>query len=82
MAEEKKSVDELLDRLLEGKAPEEIPGNDLRTLYSAPRLEAAEQALETFGQTWGEVTPLISRQWRTHWGQLTPFFDYHRRSGR
>jgi hypothetical protein len=30
--------------------------------HSAPSLEAAEQALEAFSQTWAEVIPSISRQ--------------------
>lgn len=49
---------------------------DLRTIYGAPTLEAAEAALETFSQTWDDVTPLISRLWRTHWSNLIPFFDF------
>jgi putative transposase len=49
---------------------------DLRKIYSAPTLEAAEAALEAFSATWDEVTPLISRLWRTHWVNLTPFFDF------
>jgi putative transposase len=49
---------------------------DLRKIYSAPSLEAAEQALEAFAEAWDETTPLISRQWRTHWANLIPFFDY------
>ena len=49
---------------------------DLRKIYSAPTLEAAESALEAFAETWDETTPLISRQWRTHWSNLVPFFDY------
>jgi hypothetical protein len=44
--------------------------HDLRTIHSEPGLEAADQALEAFSQTWDEVTPLISRHWRTHWAQL------------
>ncbi len=49
---------------------------DLRTLYEAPTLEAAEQALEAFAETWDARFPMISRKWRTNWANLTPFFDY------
>jgi putative transposase len=49
---------------------------DLRMVYTAPTVEAAEGALETFSKAWDEVAPLISRQWRTNWANLTPFFDY------
>lgn len=49
---------------------------DLRKIYAAPSLEAAEAALDAFEETWEEVTPLIGRLWRKHWSQLTPFFDF------
>lgn len=48
MAEDKKSVDELLDNLLEGKAPEEILGNEGLLRELTKRL--VERALE------GEMT--------------------------
>lgn len=49
---------------------------DLRAIYGAATLEAAEAALDTFQERWDEITPLISRLWRTHWSNLSPFFDY------
>jgi len=49
---------------------------DLRAIYRAPTLEAAEQALEAFAERWDERFPMISRKWRTNWANLTPFFDY------
>ena len=49
---------------------------DLRSIYSAPSLEAAGAGLDHFSQQWDETCPLISRMWRTHWANLTPFFDY------
>jgi len=51
-------------------------GRDLRAIYQAPTLEAAEQALEAFEEQWDERFPMISRRWRTNWTNLTPFFDY------
>jgi putative transposase len=48
----------------------------LRAIYTAPSIEAAEAALEEFSRTWDEVTPLISKLWRSNWASLTPFFDY------
>ena len=51
-------------------------GRDLRAIYQAPTLEAAEQALEAFEEQWDERFPMISRRWRTNWTHLTPFFDY------
>ena len=49
---------------------------DLRSIYRAPTLEAAEQALEAFEETWGERFPMIGRRWRENWIDLTPFFSY------
>jgi putative transposase len=49
---------------------------DLKAIYRAPTLEAAEEELEAFGAQWNSQFPQISRIWRTHWANLTPFFDY------
>ncbi len=49
---------------------------DLRTIYQAPTLEAAEAALEAFSERWDDRFPMISRKWRENWTNLTPFFDY------
>ena len=49
---------------------------DLRAIYRAPTVEAAEQALEAFEERWQERFPMISRKWRTNWANLIPFFDY------
>lgn len=49
---------------------------DLRTIYSAPTLEAGEQALEAFCQQWDARFPLIGTQWRRDWAYLSPLFAY------
>ena len=49
---------------------------DLRTIYRAPTLEAAEKALEAFAERWDGRFPMISRKWRENWTNPTPFFDY------
>lgn len=49
---------------------------DLRTIYRAPSLEAAETALEAFSERRDDRFPMISRKWRANWANLTPFFDY------
>ena len=49
---------------------------DLRTIYRAVSLEAAETALEAFSERWDERFPMISRKWRANWANLTPLFDY------
>lgn len=49
---------------------------DLKTIYRATTREAAAEALERFSKHWDPITPLVSRLWRTHWDNLTVFFDY------
>jgi putative transposase len=53
-----------------------VVARDLRAIYQAPTLEAAEKALAAFEASWDARFPMISRKWRTHWANLTPFFDY------
>jgi putative transposase len=49
---------------------------DLKPIYQASTREAAEVALERFAETWDPVAPLISKQWRTKWANLSAFYDY------
>jgi transposase-like protein len=49
---------------------------DLKAIYRAPTREAAEVALESFAERWDPVLPLISRQWKANWTNLSTFFDY------
>ena len=49
---------------------------DLREVYTAPTVEAAEAALENFEEKWDGEYPMISKSWRRHWANLTTFFDY------
>ena len=49
---------------------------DLRTIYTAVTVEAAEKALEAFSDTWGERFPIIPRIWRSNWENIIPFFGY------
>lgn len=49
---------------------------DLKAIYRAPTLEAAEEELEAFSARWDSRFPQISRIWKAHWANLTPFFDY------
>jgi transposase-like protein len=49
---------------------------DLRSIYRAATITAAEEALESFGQRWDGLYPRISQSWRRHWSRLTPLFDY------
>ena len=49
---------------------------DLRTIYQAPTVEAAEQALTAFEDRWDDRFPMIGRKWRANWDHLTAFFNY------
>jgi putative transposase len=49
---------------------------DLRAIYTADTLEAAELALTEFCEKWDKSFPAIGKSWFTHWERLTPIFDY------
>jgi putative transposase len=49
---------------------------DMRPIYTAPTIEAAELALERFAQLWGARYPMSVESWRRHWEGLTAFFKY------
>jgi len=49
---------------------------DLRTIYTAPSLTAAETALNVFAERWDAKYPAISRGWRAHWERLTVCFGF------
>ena len=49
---------------------------DLRTIYAAPTLSEAEQALERFCACWDAKYPAIGPSWRAEWQRLTVFFNY------
>src|SRR3954471_16479131 len=46
---------------------------DLRRIYSAANVEAAEHQLAAFEQKWGARYPMIGASWRARWEYLTPF---------
>lgn len=49
---------------------------DLRMIYAAPTIEAAEEALEAFAAKWDARFPSISASWRANWQRVIPFFGY------
>jgi transposase-like protein len=49
---------------------------DLRAIYGAATLTAAEQALERFAERWDAQYPGISPSWLADWDRLTVLFDY------
>lgn len=49
---------------------------DMRPIYTAPTIEAAQLALDRFAQAWEARYPMSVAAWRTHWEALTTFFRY------
>jgi putative transposase len=49
---------------------------DLRPVYQAATVEAAEQALEAFEKAWGEQYPMAVQSWRSRWQNVIPFYGY------
>lgn len=49
---------------------------DIKSVYKAPNLAAAEQALDAFEDKWGKLYPAAVRSWRTNWDGLSCFFSY------
>jgi putative transposase len=47
---------------------------DLKTIYTAPTAEAAEQALDVFEAEYGERYPMVAKTWRSRWENVIPFF--------
>ena len=48
---------------------------DLRPIYQAPNVEAAELALEAFDRSWGARYPMVVESWRARWENITPFLS-------
>ncbi|HLH02569.1 MAG TPA: IS256 family transposase [Bryobacteraceae bacterium] len=49
---------------------------DMRPIYTAPTVEAAELALQRFAENWQSRYPMSVASWRNHWPELTTFFRY------
>jgi putative transposase len=49
---------------------------DLKDVYRAPILEAAEQALGEFAEAWDDRYPMISKSWNKHWPNIITMFEY------
>jgi putative transposase len=48
----------------------------MRSIYTAPTLDAAELALAEFDKTWGTQYPGAVDVWRLAWDEFIPFLDY------
>jgi transposase-like protein len=49
---------------------------DLKKIYNADTLAAAEVALDEFAQAWNGKYPTISKQWRAKWTDIITLFDF------
>lgn len=49
---------------------------DLKKVYGAPTLDAAEYALEEFREIWSGKYPQILKSWDTNWTELSTYFKY------
>lgn len=49
---------------------------DLKAIYRAATLEAAEDALAEFADAWDDRYPMISKSWNRHWPNITAMFEY------
>ncbi len=49
---------------------------DLKKMYTAPSLAAAEAEFETFARQWEPLYPAMVRMWRNSWTEFIPFLDF------
>ncbi|MEQ7011412.1 IS256 family transposase [Actinopolymorpha sp. B17G11] len=49
---------------------------DLKAIYAAPNVGAAENALEELADKWSAKYPAMVRLWRNAWTEFVPFLDY------
>lgn len=49
---------------------------DLKTIYTAPTVDAAEAAFLDFAERWGTRYPAIIGLWERSWEQFIPFLDF------
>lgn len=49
---------------------------DLKCVYKAATLNAAEQALDELESRWGEKYPVVINSWRNKWQTLSAYFKY------
>lgn len=49
---------------------------DLKAIYTAINEPAAQAALETLTEKWGNKYPALVQVWRNAWNEFVPFLDY------
>ena len=49
---------------------------DLKPVYKAPTIDAAEDALDALEAKWGKQYPIVIQSWRNKWENLSVYFKY------
>lgn len=49
---------------------------DVKQIYHAPTVEAAEARFEQFAENWEGQYPAMIQMWRASWGEFTPFLEF------
>jgi len=49
---------------------------EMKPIYTAPTVQAAETALDDFLDSWGRAYPAITTLWRNAWPEFIPFLSY------
>ena len=50
--------------------------SEIKEIYRAPSMEAAEAALERLEATWSERYPQAVKSWRANWANLSTYFQF------
>ncbi len=48
---------------------------DMKNIYKAPTLQAAEELLDALEEKWGKKYPAVIKTWRNNWDELTTFYN-------
>ena len=48
----------------------------MKTIYTAPGLDAAQAAFEEFAEQWESTYPAMIKSWRDTWEDFIPFLEF------
>lgn len=49
---------------------------DLKKVYTAPSVQASQDAFDAFAQTWEHQYPAMVAMWRRSWSEFVPFLEF------
>jgi transposase-like protein len=49
---------------------------EMRQIYEAPTVEAAETAFAEFSENWVDIYPAMIRSWENSWAEFVPFLEF------